>query len=242
MKQISKFLYQKDEDGDTYAIPNPEYEKHLLKTKYQLHLQCSLIPTYYWEIEFENYQGDKTTPNYKKILHYAQNLKLEKYKNVNLYLHGPSSTQKTALAVNILKEGIKQGYKVRFVLAGVLIDTLMKIQGFKFDLDIDNFIKDLKSADLLVIDDAFDVNKTLMWKNSDNKNIIISEWDTFLRSFLSSNSRIIFTSNFAPEVIKQYFGDSLFQLIDRNCVALQLNDSIKDYKKEKLSDVFKEIK
>jgi DNA replication protein DnaC len=240
MTNTPKYIYV-EENGEIFAKVNPLYEKEVLKAKYNLHLKHSLIPQFYWDIEFEDYQGNKLSKTYKNILTYSKNLKDEKFKHVNLYLYGLHSSQKTALAINILKEGIKQGYKVRFVLANVLIDSLMKLQGFKFDNELDIFIKDLKSSDLLVIDDSFNPNTSLIWKKSENNNMILSEWDSFLRGMLTSSTRIIFTSNFAPEVIKQYFGETLFELVDRNCVALVCDDVISDYKKNKLSDVFKDI-
>lgn len=241
MSEIPKFIY-KEEDGETYAIINPEYEQKILKDKYELYLKQSHIPHYYWDINLENYQGNKESIGFKSVKYFIDNLQDEKLKHVNLYLHGTHSSQKTALAVNILKAGIKKGYRVRFVLAGDLIASLMKNQGFKNDPEIEGFIKDLKKADLLVIDDIFDPNKALLWKNSENKNMILSEWDTFLRGFLSSESRLILTSNFEPTVIKQYYGESLYELVDRNMVALQFTDTIKEYKKTKLSDVFKDLK
>jgi len=237
----AQFIY-KEENGETYAIVNPKYTEFLLQEKYNLGLKLSKIPKQYWNISFDDYKGDKNNINYKKVIYFAQNLEKSEMASVSLYLYGIHSSQKTTLAVNILKEGIKKGYKCRFVLAGELIDNLMKIQGFKFNIDLDSWLKDLSSSDLLVIDDIFDPNKALFWKNSDNKNMIIAEWDSFLRSYLSKGSRLILTSNFDVESIKQYYGESLYELIDRNVICLYFGDSIKEERKNKLSSIFEHIK
>lgn len=241
VKKIDPFIIKK-EGSYEYAEINPEYTKKVNQQKYELFLKKSNIPSFYWNIEFDHYEGNKDDKDYKKIIYYAYNCYQEKFDHVHLFLYGTHSTQKTALGINVLKQCIKNGMTVKFILAGVLIDRLMKTQGFKVDEDIYNEIKELKRSDIILIDDAFDPDKSLLWKNSDNKNMILSEWDIFLREVLSSKTRVIITSNFDPSVIKQHYGNSLYELIDRNFICLQLTENIKTLRKSKLSSIFKDIK
>lgn len=229
-------------DGETYAMPNKKYQEILSQKKYDLFLKNSNIPSFYWDINFKDYKGNKESKEYKSIIYYANHLAKFTTKHVHLYLYGINSSQKTALAINILKEGIKKGLKVQFILAGQLIDMLMKLQGFKNDEELESKVKKLKESDVICIDDVFDPNKTLMWKKSESKNMIISEWDIFLRNIISSDTKIIMTSNFNLEIIEQYYSKSLYELIERNFALLELTESVKEVRKSMVQDIFKHIK
>lgn len=229
-------------DGVEVLVVNHEYEKKIKQAKFNLFLKNSGIPNFYWNIEFDDYKGNSSSIALKKIRYYAAHCHEPDFDYVHLFLYGARSTQKTALACNILKTAMHNGLKAKFVLSGQLIDKLMKIQGFKIDEDLYYEIKKLKEADIIVIDDIFDPQKSLLWKNSENKNMIISEWDTFLRDVLSSKTRVIMTSNYSVEIIKQHYGEDLFELVDRNTEKIMLTDNIKSTRKLKVNSVFKDIK
>lgn len=112
----------------------------------------------------------------------------------------------------------------------------MKLQGFNKDEELYLEIKELKQCDVLFIDDIFDPSKAITWKN--NNDLIITEWDIFLRDLLSRNTKIIMTSNFDKTIIKQHYGESLFQLIDRNFVELYFTESIKEIRKLNVASAF----
>lgn len=237
-KKIEQFIIKKDKTGNEYSILNPDYQKKIQNEKYQFFLEKSNIPSFYWNIKFEDYKGDRNK-EVRKIIHYAENCHKEKFKHVHLYLWGNSGCQKTALACNILKQGIETGLKVKFILAGVLISYLLKVQGFSIDEDIELKLKELKKCDLIVIDDIGDINKSVYWKNS--ANLVIAAWDTFLREVLSSNTKVIMTSNFDITIFKQYFGDSMYELIDRNFSQIHLTQSVKSIRKYNVDSIFEEI-
>ena len=238
---IKEFIL-KEIDGEMCAIPNPVFEKEKAQKSYDLFLKKSGIPSFYWNIDFKDYQGNKESKQFKSVEYYAQNLKNPLLAHAHLYLHGLNSSQKTALAINVLKEGIRQKLKVHFTLAGTLIAKLMKVQGFKEDVEISNYLEMLKTCDVICIDDAFDPDKSLMWKKSDNKNMIVSEWDTFLRELISSNTKIILTSNFNLEIIDQYYSKSIHELVERNFAVLEFTESVKAHRKSMVTDIFKHIK
>ena len=241
MIRKSSFFEYEEIDGELYASITQEKEKEIAKKKYEFLLQRSGIPAFYWKIDFKDYLGTKESIELKKILHYANNCHKKEFTHVNLFIYGSQSTQKTAIACNILKEAMRKGLRAKFVLAGVLIDKLMKVQGFNTNEKILDELQNYRDADILCIDDCWDIDKSLMWKG-ESKSIIISEWDIFLRDTISSNTRIIMTSNYSVDSIKQYYGVSLFELVDRSFEAIQLTESVKKIRKSKLSDVFKEIR
>jgi DNA replication protein DnaC len=238
-KKIEQFLIKKDKDGNEYTIENPIYREKIQNEKFKFFLEKSGIPSFYWNINFKDYKGDKTAKEIRQIIHYAENCHKEKCNHVHLYLYGNFGCQKTALSCNVLKQGIKNGLRVKFILAGTLISYLLKVQGFSKDEDIEIKLKELKECNLLVIDDIGDINKSVYWKNSNN--LVIAAWDSFLREVLSSDTKVIMTSNFDITIFKQYFGESLYELIDRNFAQIHLTQSVKSVRKLNVNKIFEEI-
>lgn len=238
-KQISPYIIKKDKNGSEYTIDNPEYQKLKQNKKYKFFLEKSGIPEFYWKIEFENYACGKESKEFKKIVYYAQNCHKEKFKHVSLYLYGRNNTQKSALMYNIGKQAIKNGMKVKSILANTLISNLLKVQGYGNDEDIQNKIKEVKESDLILIDDVGDINKSTYWTKS--KNLVISEWDGFLREIFADDKKVVMTSNFDPTIFKQDFSESLYELIDRNCMSIQLIHSVKSIRKNSIDKIFEDI-
>jgi len=237
-KEIERYIIV-EKNGEFVAIDNPEYVKKIQNEKYEYFLNKSGIPDEYHNISFDDYHGQKNNEEIKKIKYYANHCHEEKFKYVSLYLWGTHGVQKTALACNIGKQAIRNGLKVKFILAGKLITKLIKISGYTIDENIKAEIDELEDQDLLIIDDILDIMKNIHWKN--NNHLIVSEWDSFLRDALSRGQRIIFTSNNSLESAKELFSDSIFELVDRNVEKLRLIDSIKQKKKLNTSSVFKDI-
>lgn len=226
------------QDGEEYAIEDPEYKKQRIQDKYELYLKRSGIPSFYWNIDFKDYKGNKDSDEFKKLKYYADNCDNEKFNHVHLYVYGKHSTQKTALCCNVLKSALRKGLDARFILAGTLIDSLMKLQGFNKDDELYEYIKGLKKCDILLIDDIADSAKSLTWKNPESNQILIAEWDQFLRTLLSNKTKVILTSNFDKHIVEQQYGKSLYELIDRNFVCLEFKESIKEIRKLNVESAF----
>lgn len=237
-KEIERYITV-ERDGETFAIDNPEYVKKIQNEKYEYFLNKSGIPIFYHSIEFNDYHGQKHSEEFRKIKYYAEHCHEEKFRYVSLYLWGNQGCQKTALMCNIGKQAIKNGLKVKFILAGELIAKLIKISGYSQDEEIEREIKELKEQDMLLIDDCLDIQKNLTWNNS--KHLITAEWDNFLRHALSQGQRIIFTSNNSLESAKDIFGESLYELLDRNVEKFRLSDSVKQKRKLNVSSVFEGV-
>ena len=234
--------YFQDETGEVVATIDPVKTQELRKKKYEYFLKKSGIPEFYWDIDFNDYKGDKQSESFKKIKYYSENILNKEFKYVHLYLWGIQGTQKTALECNVLKEALKKGLKVKFILAGDLIDLLLKLQGFNYNEVLYEQAEDLKNNyDIIAIDDIGDIQKSLMWKG-DSKNIILSEWDRFLRKVLYNGTKIIMTSNFDVTIFKEYFGESIYAMIDRNFEKIQLIESVKDIRKFDVSVAFEGMK
>ena len=227
-------------DGDVFAYHTEESLREQRKLRYDFYLKNSGIPQFYWNINFEDYHGDKKCKAYLDLYHYACNCYKKEFDHVHLFIYGLHSTQKSALMYNIGKEAIKNGLKVKSILAGTLIDKLMKLQGFNYIEEIYREIQELKDCDLILLDDSFDVEKSLMWK-SENKSMIISEWDQFLREVLASKTKIVTTSNYDITNIGQHFGKSIAELIDRNFYSVHLTHSIKSHRQLNVKKAFESI-
>lgn len=228
-----------DEFGNEWAIRNEDYWKQKAQEKYNLLLKRSNIPNFYWNIEWSDYKGTKSIHNVEKCKKYSTEFFMKKFDHVHLYLWGnQASTQKTACACNIGKEAIKQDYKVKFILGGQLINHLMKLQGFSFNQEIQRYIDDLKSQDILIIDDIFNEDSTLIWKNSVNNKMIILEFNNFFRDVFSSTTKVIITSNIEISRIKELYSNLFWELIDRNCEPLLFEDSIKQHKMKKFENLW----
>lgn len=225
-----------EQNGEVVAIKNPKYWSSISKEKYELLLRKSHIPQNYHDLDFDNYQGNLSESSVRKSKLYAINCYKEKFHNVSLYLVGNHSTQKTMIACAIGKEFIRQGLQVQFVFAGELIDDLFKTQGFDRDAEIESRIKQYSEADLLIIDDIFDSKKSIYWHK--NPDMIIALWDTFLRRQISEDKRVILTSNYTIDVIHEKFGESLYQLINRNFLQFEFFDSITNIRRQRFDNLF----
>lgn len=233
---MEKHLF-KEIDGELHGYTNPKWKEYQQKKQYLYFLRDSKIPKDYWDIEFSHYKGTKSLDSLKKSIQYSERCLESKFHNINLYLYGEWSSQKTMAMCNIGKEFIKQGLSVKFVLAGDLIDLLMKNQGYSNNAEIYSDIQSYQKVDLLLIDDIFDKQKSIMWK-SENKDLIITEWDRFLRHRISNDRRTVTTSNIRLSVVASTFGRSIYELFHRNFEELEFLDSIKVERKSRFDNLW----
>ena len=135
------------------------------------------------------------------------------------------------------KELLKQNINVKFVLAGELISLLMKNSGYTNDRELNDKINKYKKCKLLLLDDIFDVEKSLYWKNSND--LVKTEWDIFLRYREANQLRTIVTSNYPMNTIHVKFGKSLQSLFNRSYVELKFFDSVEEKAKNNIEDLLK---
>jgi len=223
-------------DGIEYAVLDKEQQKELMKTKFDLLLRKSNIPDFYkTEVDFDDYIGEYSRPYVEEIQKIAKNIYNEKLKDISLYLYGTlNSSQKTASQCNFGKECIRQGLKVQYMNFGVFVSYLLKNQGYNVDEDAKKEINILKNSDIILLDDCFDSKKNITWGKND---LIVSEIDSFFRVALGNHKRFCLTSNFPIESVKESYGVSFFELLDRNFKTYQFLDSVKTVRKSRFENL-----
>lgn len=241
IRQTNKYIYEtNDQTDETIVKINPKFDKERKHTRYEILRKFSDIPALYDNLDFNTIKTQFTisTDSLQKCIKYSEQCSSEKFKNVSLYLWGPNTTAKTTVACAIGREFMRNGLYVKFVLAGNLISYLMSTQGFNKDVESDRFLKEFDKCDLIIIDDAFDSDKALLWQSA-NKGMIVQEWDRFYRHYISLGTRFIVTSNKKPDYIGVDFSKSLLELIDRNFAIFEFADNIKHVRKNVILDAFK---
>ena len=137
-------------------------------------------------------------------------------------------------------EFIKRGMYVKYVHAGVLIQTLMTAISWGDSGDAAReSVKEFDICDLIIIDDAFDDKKVLKYKN-ESGDMQVQAWDTFFRSRISNGTRFVITSNKKLIDLSHAYSPSLYELIARNSRELLFEDKILLIKKSKNAGIFLE--
>lgn len=234
MKQYIEKVNEKT--GEITLILNPEWKKKIQNEKYHYFLNLSGIPKDYHDLDIGIFKWDKSLDSIEKCRKYIDKFGEERFSKISLYLLGSNSSGKTTVACSIGKELIRKGYTVRFILAGHLANLLLQSSNFDPDEEVLEQLKELKKSDFIILDDAFDPNKSVMWNNQ-NKNIIISLWDQFLRDCLSKGLRFAITSNISISELGSIYGKSFSELLDRNFYILKFEDEVK-IRKEKIKKAF----
>ena len=233
----TRYIYEKDSNGFIIsAKPCEACKNDLAEMNLERKLIKSEIPLQYHSYTFESYQGKDEFNNIKILKDFAENIDNIKYRFINLFLTGNKSCQKTTMLCVMGKELLKKNKEVKFVLAGDLIKLLMKDSGYGYDAEILKKINHYKMVDILLIDDIFDIMKSVYWSNSNN--LVITEWDLFLRYRLSHGLRIITTSNFNLNQIKEKFGESIQSLFNRNFKELKFCDNIEKIAMSNIEKIF----
>jgi DNA replication protein DnaC len=246
----------KDIDSDLFFTTDKEYnpydpgeiylseddEKKFLEKKYNVLLKNSAIPEYYYSVEWEDYQGTKSVDNKNKVKKFIENIDNPKLKHIHMYIWGEGiSTQKTAIACNVGKTAMRQGKRVKFINGGDFVNHLMRIQGFSGHEDSLDYINSLLQYNVLIIDEIFNANTSLLWANSQAKNQICSALDSFLRPIYSSDITLILTSNTNPEKIKDKYSEELYELVVRSSFRLEFRDSIKAFKERNFEKLLENL-
>ena len=224
---MEKYTYEKNEEGEFEAVISPEWERAQKQGFLNIKYKEAGIAKDKWNFTFKSYKGkdpQKFIPRLEKYCNFFKDAH-----GIHLYLWSPlNSTQKSTLASVVSMNLIEQGYKVRFVLMSTLVTHLQNEQ-FKEESKI--YIEDLYYADFLVIDDAFDPKKAVLWKSGYQLSFI----DTFLRNRLEVEGlNTCFTSNIPiPDILEKY-GKNIHALILRHCtLPMNFNEPIHDFNPNK---------
>jgi DNA replication protein DnaC len=205
---VDGYTLCKDEFGQEYVIPNDHgiQKQRTIRLKFLLKDAEVIAPLY----TIEQYRGEDKHENIPKIKKYIN--EFERFKNINLYFWSRgNASQKTTIAKNIIAELCLKGYTCRFIL---MADLLPLLQTETFNNGTESkIINKLRSVDFLVIDDAFDPQKSTLYKSGYQFSFL----DTFLRYRLETlNKATCFTSNVPISEIDESWTPSIANLIKRN--------------------------
>ena len=165
------------------------------------------------DYNFEDYKGTESLEDVRALEEFANHFDKYNYKTM-LYIYGKNGTQKTTMAMAAGKKIVENGFKVQYVLMNNLLTSLVTDFDSEDQSAKDLFIKKCNDCDLLIIDEAFDKEKSVIYKSGYQVPFL----DTFLRNrFEIDKKSIMFISNHQPEEISsQGFSGSLQNLVERN--------------------------
>jgi DNA replication protein DnaC len=197
----------------------------------------SNIPQLYTEATVDKWQNPGRTEvekslnhaSFHTIHHYQRKVAEMIKKGYGLYLTGPNGVGKTYLACCVVNRAIDSGLRVRYCTMAKI--TRMQIDGW-FDDDSKQLVTDIRTADLLVLDDLDKVYKT-------KTGIETSLFDNMLRERLQSNLSCIFTSNRTINDAKEDFGPHIHSMLKEHCAELVIVGS--DYRSSDQIDIRRKI-
>jgi hypothetical protein len=205
------YIITKDENGNEYVkecLCHIEWAKreHLL-IQYQKANGNTQFFDYDIDKDYQSANNDTVVTWIKKYIEYFQ--KSERTRSAICYWAGTNNTQKTTIAYYVLKQLLEKNYKASYILMNTLNKLLMYADR---DEEKQLEIETLSDIDLLIIDEAFDLNKLTIYKSGYQ----IPFLDTFIRNRINKNKGIIFISNEPIDYInKEKFGVSLIDLLKR---------------------------
>jgi len=205
---MKEFIFKKDENGNLIASINPDFIRQSNKDMYDYKLKKSGIPKEYYKYSFDNIFGFT-----KEVLDKSKEY-VETFSNnedTSLYFIGERNSGKTALSCIIGMELLKKGFDVSFVEFQYLQDCFITNQGFSKNEEIEVYIKKIKKSDIIIIDDCYDPEKSIRWKNSNH--LIIAEWNYFIRSHISNEKKFIKTSNIPIKEVGSYWGKDIASML-----------------------------
>jgi DNA replication protein DnaC len=209
---IQPYIYTTNQTGETVAHPNPAYDEHERKQRYKFFLERSGIPKEYQKYHWSNVRGipEKTLIECKQ---WAE--AFNESGETSLYIQGNRTIGKTTLACVIGMTVLKKGCNVKFIKAYDLQDMFLKMQGYSNRDDSVEEIREkfnkLMVSDLIIVDDALDRSKSVYWKNSPE--LIIAEWNSFIRERVQSEKRMVFTSNVSIAALRTSWGDDIYEML-----------------------------
>jgi DNA replication protein DnaC len=126
-----------------------------------------------------------------------------------LYLYGGNGTGKTTLASWVGYRIIRNGYSVKYEFMNSIVRYLMDED---FNQDSKSIVRGFRDCDLLIVDEAFDKEKTRLWDSGKQLPAI----ETFLKERVARGKGTMFISNKPPKDIEsQGFSTSIRELIER---------------------------
>lgn len=169
-------------------------------------LLTSGMPKIYWDITWEDFIGDAKAK--KLVQQYCEKLKEAFEYGQGIIFCGKHGTGKTALSTFVMKSALEQGFTVKFVSVAKIIDMIMK--SFDDRVYRDNMLTMIERIELLVLDD---LGKEYLGAKKQLNPLVQLTFDAMLRERVNHRLITIASTNFAPQVVKDQYGDSVFSIL-----------------------------
>jgi len=169
------------------------------------------IGTTYQRLDFPDYDGDKEVLS--ALLRYIEGYERYAARGIGLLLTGSYGTGKTLLANLILKEFVKQGYRVFATTFAQTIDMLTA--GWKSNDDRRYFQRRFVDSEILLLDD---VGRELRSKS----NLTESTFDTILRTRVQEGRPTFITTNMSPEELGDGYGSAVLSLLKEHSIVCEM--------------------
>jgi DNA replication protein DnaC len=205
------------------------------KVENEIIINNTNLPISIKDYNIKDYIGPDNNGNLIKLKKYIAEFGL-KFKQVHLYISGANSSQKTTVVGWLGKEIAKLNHTVLYCTMNEMIKDLIAVER---NSELEEKIIRYKESDLLIVDEAFDLTKLVLYQSGYQLSFI----DTFLRERLERNKKsTIFISNVYLDLIDLKFGKSLIELIRRNCESSKMmifEDSINLRNSFEIKDLWK---
>jgi hypothetical protein len=207
-------------DGEEEFCYSSDWKQAMRMFQVRQRIVKARVPLSFLTRTLDNYQGEDKPGNIKLLRRLIDGIPGE-YSSAHTYLWSRlNSTQKTTTAKTLIKELILKDVSCFFTTMGELVDHLKNVD---YKENSESFIEHCATVNFLVIDDAFDIQKVVIYKSGYQLKFL----DIFLRNRLETqNLATCFTSNVPVSEITSEFGASLQALIARSVKEFEFNDRV----------------
>jgi len=217
----SGFLIKENSLGTLEAVPCECRKEKDMQAKIDVLLTFSRIPKKYLDCTFESYRekakrvGDQNKQPVEWLEEMAANphTMFEKYQIIWIY-GTEANAGHTTFAVLLGLSLIRTGVKVRFITMHNLLTIFTDFENKSDILD------DLNSAEVYILDDAFDVTRS--YAHGEYTKINLFHW---LNASLNDGKKFICTSNTKIREINSIY-DQCRDLVVRAAIAVKIQGSI----------------
>lgn len=169
------------------------------------------IPDSYWNLEIDDYNGDKAA--LLRVNKYVGSLNEMFKKGRGILFSGGSGTGKTMLSCALLKEALRSNFTIFFSTFAHLITCFArswKDSSFARVIDFQ-----FRYPDFLVIDD--------IGKEYDaRRGLTEALLDDVFRTRIYSNKPTIITTNYTIDDLKNRYGESIFSLMCESLMLIEI--------------------
>jgi len=189
------------------------------------------IPPLYWDIDWEDFRGDKVSFDF--VRKYIENIEKALEAGQGIIFSGSHGTGKTTLACLILKEAIKRGYTARYISAAKIIDMIMENFNHKGRNRLDILIE---RVEFMVLDD---LGKEYKGVRGQLNPMVSLKLDSLLRERVNRSLVTISTTNYTLKAIQREYGDSVLSVLGGTSKGIDVKGL--DYRIRKRKDFWKEL-